>query len=170
MLERIIKASSNEGDIVLDPFCGCATACVAAEKLRRQWIGIDISPAAEVITKLRLEEASQQGELFTPIQMSDVTVSRTPPQRTDPHEPKQDKLPNYTVHKNYLYGIQEGFCNYCKDHLKIRHLTVDHIIPKTKGGTDHPSNLQLLCHSCNSTKGNRSEEYAIQRLKEKEII
>ena len=170
LLERIIKASSNEGDIVLDPFCGCATACVAAEKLRRQWIGIDISPAAEVITKLRLEEASQQGELFTPIQMSDVTVSSTPPQRTDPHEPKQDKLPNYTVHKNYLYGIQEGFCNYCKDHLKIRHLTVDHIIPKTKGGTDHPSNLQLLCHSCNSTKGNRSEEYAIQRLKEKEII
>ena len=37
LLERIIQASSNEGDVVLDPFCGCATACVAAEKLGRQW-------------------------------------------------------------------------------------------------------------------------------------
>ena len=39
LLERIIKASSNEGDVVLDPFCGCATALIAAEKLDRQWIG-----------------------------------------------------------------------------------------------------------------------------------
>ena len=46
LLERIIKASSNEGDVVLDPFCGCATACVAAENLGRRWIGIDISPKA----------------------------------------------------------------------------------------------------------------------------
>ena len=43
LLERIIRASSNEGDVVLDPFCGCATTCVAAEKLNRQWIGVDIS-------------------------------------------------------------------------------------------------------------------------------
>lgn len=41
LLERIIKTSSNKGDMVLDPFCGCATACVAAERLERQWIGID---------------------------------------------------------------------------------------------------------------------------------
>ena len=41
LLERIIKASSNEGDMVLDPFCGCATACIAAERLGRQWVGID---------------------------------------------------------------------------------------------------------------------------------
>ncbi|MCY4236922.1 MAG: site-specific DNA-methyltransferase [Rhodospirillaceae bacterium] len=41
LLDRVIRASSNEGDMVLDPFCGCATACVAAEKLNRQWVGID---------------------------------------------------------------------------------------------------------------------------------
>ena len=58
--------------LCLDPFCGCATACVSAEKLQRQWIGIDISPSAEVITKIRLEEASEQGSLFSPISMSDV--------------------------------------------------------------------------------------------------
>ena len=46
LLERIIQASSNDGDVVLDPFCGCATTCVAAEKLNRQWIGIDVSHMA----------------------------------------------------------------------------------------------------------------------------
>ncbi len=46
LLERIIKASSNKGDIVLDAFCGCGTTLVAAEKLGRKWIGIDISPTA----------------------------------------------------------------------------------------------------------------------------
>ena len=42
LVERIVKASSNVGDVVLDPFCGCATACVAADNLQREWVGIDI--------------------------------------------------------------------------------------------------------------------------------
>jgi len=46
LLERIIKASSNKGDIVLDAFCGCGTTIIEAEKLKRKWIGIDISPTA----------------------------------------------------------------------------------------------------------------------------
>ena len=62
LLERIIKASSNEGDVVLDPFCGCATACVAADKLGRRWIGIDISPKAVELVNMRLQEA--MGDLF----------------------------------------------------------------------------------------------------------
>ena len=55
LLDRIIKASSNEGDVVLDPFCGCATTCVAAERLQRHWIGIDISPRAVDLVRVRLE-------------------------------------------------------------------------------------------------------------------
>jgi len=43
LLERIIKASSNEGDLILDPFCGCGTAVVAAQRLNRSWIGMDIT-------------------------------------------------------------------------------------------------------------------------------
>jgi len=53
LLERIIKASSNEGDLVLDPFCGCGTAIVVAHKLNRRWIGIDINRTAYEITKGR---------------------------------------------------------------------------------------------------------------------
>lgn len=50
LLERILKTSSNEGDVVLDPFCGCGTAIHAAEKLKRQWIGIDVAyPAIQII-------------------------------------------------------------------------------------------------------------------------
>lgn len=57
LLERIIKASSNEGDIVFDPFCGCGTTLSVAHKLGRQWIGIDVSPTACKLIKRRLENA-----------------------------------------------------------------------------------------------------------------
>jgi site-specific DNA-methyltransferase (adenine-specific) len=57
LLERIIKVTSNEGDVVLDPFCGCGTALVAAQKLNRKWIGIDITHLAIAVMKSRLEES-----------------------------------------------------------------------------------------------------------------
>ena len=57
LLERIIKASSNEGDVVLDPFCGCGTAVAAAYKLGRQWAGIDITHLAVALMKNRLKTA-----------------------------------------------------------------------------------------------------------------
>lgn len=57
LLERLIEVSSNEGDIVLDPFCGCGTAVHAAEKLRRQWVGIDITHLAISLIEKRLRDA-----------------------------------------------------------------------------------------------------------------
>jgi site-specific DNA-methyltransferase (adenine-specific) len=57
LLERIISASSNPGDLVLDPFCGCGTTIHAAQKLGRQWIGIDVTPLAINLIKRRLSEA-----------------------------------------------------------------------------------------------------------------
>lgn len=57
LLERIIKAGSNEGDMILDPFCGCGTTIAVAERLRREWIGIDITHLAIAIMKYRLEDA-----------------------------------------------------------------------------------------------------------------
>jgi hypothetical protein len=57
LLERIIKASSNEGDLVLDPFCGCGTTIVVAERLKRRWIGIDITRLAVTLMKHRLNDA-----------------------------------------------------------------------------------------------------------------
>ena len=56
LLERIMLASSNEGDVVLDPFCGCGTTIAAAQKLKRKWIGIDITYLAVSLIKIRLKD------------------------------------------------------------------------------------------------------------------
>ena len=57
LLDRIIKASSKEGDVVFDPFCGCATTLVSAHQLDRQWIGIDIAiHAVKRVARVRLQE------------------------------------------------------------------------------------------------------------------
>ena len=71
LLERIIAASSNEGDIVLDPFCGCGTAISVAERLNRKWIGFDITHLATTLIKHRLrlafgEQLSAHEEHGTP--------------------------------------------------------------------------------------------------------
>ncbi len=74
------------------------------------------------------------------------------PRRTD-----VGKLPPYKTHRHTLYGQQEGHCAGCKHHFPLRNLTVDHIVAKSKGGTDHIDNLQLLCGACNSMKGTISQ-------------
>ena len=169
LLERIIKASSNKCDIVLDPFCGCATACVAAERFGRQWIGIDVSEDAELITKSRLQDEVDVGsDLFNPFE--DVHVLKNPPKRSDTPSVVQRRLPTYQTHKHALYGIQEGHCIGCKLHFRFRNLTVDHITPQSAGGTDHIENLQLLCQACNSTKGTGTNEEMWAKLREQGVI
>ncbi len=78
LLHRIIKASTNEGDFVLDPFCGCATTCVAAEQLGRQWAGIDVSQLTYDFIRDRLKtDASATVFSDTPI-----TYTHEPPHRS----------------------------------------------------------------------------------------
>lgn len=151
LLDRIIRASSDEGDVVLDPFCGCATALVAAETLGREWAGIDLSPLAVKLVDQRLRD---QHGLF-----GQITARTDCPQRTDVGE-----LPNYRTHKHTLFGKQEGVCNGCLTFFPFRNFTVDHIVPQSRGGTDHPDNLQLLCGACNSKKGNRPMASLIAEL------
>jgi DNA modification methylase len=64
LLERIIQASSNEGDLVLDPFCGCGTTIAAAQKLKRWWIGIDITHLAITLIKKRISDTFGNLALF----------------------------------------------------------------------------------------------------------
>ncbi len=160
LLERIIKASSNEGDVVLDPFCGCATACVAAEKLERQWVGIDISAKAAELVNLRLQD--EIGSLF---HRGFVTTRTDIPRRTDIDAPR-----NYRENKHILYGQQEGRCGGCETHFEFRHFEVDHIVPRSRGGTHHIENLQLLCGHCNRVKGDRPQEYLMAQLAGRERI
>ena len=155
LLERIIKASSNEGDVVLDPFCGCATACVAAERLGRQWVGIDISSTAVDLVQYRLKQQEPGIALWA----SKVVARTDIPRRTDIDAPK-----NYRKNKHVLFGQQEGQCNGCRMDFPFKIFEVDHVIPRSKGGTDHLGNLQLLCPHCNRVKGNRGQEYLMAQL------
>ena len=156
LLKRIIEASSDDGDVVLDPFCGCATACVAADQLNRQWLGIDISPKAAELVNMRLQQT--MGSLF---HHGYVTTRTDIPQRTDIDAP----IP-YRQNKHVLYGEQEGLCAGCKGDFPFKLFEVDHVVPRSRGGTDHLSNLQLLCASCNRIKGDRPQEYLMARLAE----
>ena len=154
LVQRLIAASSNPGDVVLDPFCGCATACVAAEELGRQWIGIDVAPKAAdlVVTRLR----NELGLFFTGTHRVDV------PRRTDlGRVPPPAAVDNRRI----LFGQQQGRCRGCLVSFPFRNFTVDHIVPRSRGGTDHIENLQLLCGACNSTKGTGTQEELIARLR-----
>ena len=116
LLDRIIKASSNPGDVVLDPFCGCATACVSAELLGREWIGIDLSPVAATLVGSRLRDRfGIFGEIHHRMDI---------PRRTDLGD-----LPNYRTHKHELFGKQEGHCGGCRMMFPFRNFEIDHVIP-----------------------------------------
>ena len=68
-------------------------------------------------------------------------------------------LVSLTTHRKARYGEQGGHCAGCSEHFQSRHLEVDHIVSRAKGGTDHIENLQLLCGSCSRIKGDRGMEY-----------
>ena len=188
LLERIIKASSKPDDVILDPFCGCATTCVAAESLQRQWIGIDLSPKAVELVKMRLERDLSMTE-DTGL-LGDKVIHRTDiPTREVPDEPRQIhaetlfgtrseieqvlsevELRQYRTYKHTLFGLQEGKCNGCEVLFPFRNMTIDHILPRSRGGSDAPDNLQLLCAACNSTKSNRTQEDLIGSLREQGVL
>ena len=74
---------------------------------------------------------------------------------------------NAASNKRYLYGEQGSYCNGCEHHFELRHLEVDHIIARSKGGTDHISNLQLLCGACNAMKGTKTQVELLVMLTDK---
>ena len=160
LLERIIEASSQEGDLVLDPFCGCATTMVSAELLGRRWIGIDLSPkAAElVISRLR--------KFDTPLTPSDFHLTTTVPLRMDVEREMAQTGTERLALKDSLYRDQDGRCNLCHVAFEERNLELDHIVPRAKGGQDWVDNFQLLCSSCNRIKGTGTQERARARLAE----
>ena len=165
LLERIIKASSNEGDVVLDPFCGCATTCEAAERLGRQWVGIDLSRKAYDLIRMRLERAVDKGALFKGRLPKLHHFENTTPSQTD-HSGKMSRKDA----KPILFGREKGKCKKCQYDYPYQMFDVDHVIPKAHGGQDVLENYQLLCVGCHRYKGTLSDEEHTAKLKKMKII
>ncbi|MCY3576504.1 MAG: DNA methyltransferase [bacterium] len=177
LYERIIEASSNPGDTVLDPFCGCATTPIAAERLGREWVGMDLWDGAHEMVLSRLakeglavpDNAGDQ-RLMT---FGDVRLRTDAPTRTDdnetaapvlrlrsprPEEPWQ-KLTNSAM-RSILAEAQssrDGLvdCAGCGRSLEVEYTELDHIQPRAEGGDNFITNRVLICSPCNRRKSDR---------------
>ncbi len=165
LYERIILASSNSGDLVLDPFCGCATTPIAAERLGRQWVGIDIWNGAINVVQQRMEDNRQLLADSNP----QVIYSLTPPVRTDE---VSDTVPDLVLrpqrvkagwerlsHAEMREILQKAqangsniVCAGCGIQLPPRYMELDHREPRKDGGENVITNRILLCSPCNRVK------------------
>ena len=174
LYERVIKASSNEGDLILDPFAGCATTLIAAERQGRQWVGIDIWDGALKQVRERLEANKQLLVDANP----QVLYQKEPPTRTDDgmaaapfiqvteryREPAGPQMTRQEMYEHLL--AQHGSkCQGCDrlfdDH---RYLELDHNTPRSDGGLNHITNRILLCGPCNRAKSNTYTLSGLRRL------
>lgn len=160
LYERLIQTSSIKGGLVLDPFAGCATTLVAAEKLEREWIGIDIWEGAHKLVLSRLRETVG---IFGNITFTDQVPERTDDQTTSSpflrvkesiKEPEAKHMSRAEMYEFLL--VQHGSkCHGCdREFDDPRYLELDHNTPRADGGINHISNRILLCSPCNRLKSN----------------
>ncbi len=177
LYERIIRASSNEGDIVLDPFAGCATTPIAAHRLGRRWVGIDrrTDGYQHILNRLSQETGVSLGETAD-VQSQFVLNGRTlaqhstkPPVRTDEGDeaapelvlrPQRVKakweLLTHGQMRDILAEAQASnnqvVCAGCGIALPLRYMELDHREPRKDGGANTIDNRVLLCVPCNRAK------------------
>lgn len=182
LYERIILASSNEDDVVLDPFCGCATTLVAAERNKRRWVGMDIWEGAEDMVLKRLEQehlsapsAQKQIKGRMDLDLPEIYCEKKPPKREDKGENAAEgfyaptKFPlddwqklSYKLMCSILGEAQrlEGcpkdktVCAGCGRELETKLMHLDHETPRSEHGERFITNRVLLCSKCNSDKSN----------------
>ena len=170
LYERILLASSDEGDVVLDPFAGCATTLVAAERLNREWVGIDIWEDAHKLVQDRLKATTGI--------LGEIKLTKSIPNRTDDGqtaapflrvkevvaEPDGPRWSRADMYKHLLE--QSGMkCQGCdRSFDDARYLELDHNTPRSDGGINHISNRILLCSPCNRAKSNTLTLSGLRRL------
>ena len=183
LYDRIIRASSNEGDWVLDPFAGCATTPIAAELANRNWIAIDLWDGAIKTTIERFQKTTglaADGTAVNTMAIIGQLQHRTDaPKRTDDGDPAAPYLPTpakgqrrprlMTEHqiKDLLVahlGLHCWGCNFFAP--DPRYLELDHIRPRNSGGSDDIDNRALLCGPCNKTKRDHATLVSLRKANE----
>ena len=181
LYERIIKAASNDNDIVLDPFAGCATTLVAAQNRGRRWVGIDRREDAAYHIADRLldlginvnEFQAQQQALMPEIQAA-CEIRYIPPVRTDDGDSGPHLGPVYRRRKPATmtraammeiiaaqWGIRCWGCGF--EPPSVEFLELDHIRPAAEGGSNELENRAPLCGPCNKRKSNTMTLTALRR-------
>ena len=182
LLERIIKASSNEGDIVFDPFCGCGTAMVVADRLGRRYLGADDDTKAIGVVQSRIadlrgiptDHRNSQQQLKRYIKVINRDEGGEPPERTDLQGDEDEALPDPTGEKKIVSkkpserlsheDMREKLieweagkadrinCIGCMESLTLKHFQLDHDVPRSMNGSNGIENRILLCGPCNLRK------------------
>ena len=191
LYERIVLASSNTGDLVLDPFAGCATTIMAAQNNGHRWVGIDRRPDARFHVVCRMEgikakDAEDIRKLPHLTDWLDARLARhdahfrtEPPVRTDEGDTaapflaavhtSEKSILTHRQMKDYLvgtFGLRCWGCNFVAP--DERYLELDHVDPKADGGSNHLDNRALLCKPCNGAKSNKLTMSALRRQNTRE--
>lgn len=180
LYERMIEVSSSEGDLVLDPFCGCATTIIAARNLKRRWVGIDrrVDAKYHVVARMAGIDAEERDRMIAlnsdwavkQMEKYEAHYAEEAPKRTDDGDEAAPELASvFPVAREYemrhekmhsvlidQFGLRCWGCDF--EAPDPRYLELDHIDPKS-GSTskylDLLSNRALLCRPCNQKKSNR---------------
>ena len=173
---RIVKACTNKGDFVIDPFCGCATTLIAAENAGCRWIGIDNNPERINMLNEQLEKLTLQDFWKGKVHIKEIKSKRDLPKRKDNRPPKaemEDKKAQLLRRQRKFEGQHHyyHYCAICKNPFSEEYLEIDHIHPKAEGGGWELVNLQLLCSRCNRRKGStKTNEQVEKELGEKGLL
>ena len=161
LYKRLICASSDEGDLILDPFAGCATSAIAAEASGRSWVGIDIWPDAHAMVVRRLKDAGYSVSVDklreAPTRSDGVLVTDKLIQaanelrRSGPGKP--DSRETRKIKTDLLAGHSFFTCKGCNYRHPDAMATLDHDRPLMHGGKTTLENSRLLCLPCNESKG-----------------
>ena len=191
LYERIIRASSNEGDLVLDPFAGCATTIIAARNLGRRWVGIDrrkdarfhvvcrmMGITAKEAEGLRRKYPRLNDYLDRQMARYDAHYRTEAPIRTDEGENAPALPAVYLRSKpasmrraemvNILTEQWGMICWGCGfEPPNAKYLELDHILPYSEGGSNELFNRAMLCKPCNLAKSNTMTLTALRRQNKK---
>lgn len=172
LYSRLVRVCTNPGDLVIDPFCGCATTLIAAENAGCRWIGMDIDKARVALIEPQLKKLTTNTLWEKDFKIIEIKSKRDLPKRKDDRPSKKemealkDQLSlKQSKSKNYHY------CEICKHPFPYDYLEIDHKQPKAERGGWELKNLQLLCSRCNRCKGSTKTNKQVEKeLGEKGLL